>query len=145
MVTGVNAIWDSAMMWLQMRMPSAYIIPAEHRPVSAHCWHISIKWLHIPWKHIRSTSHFNINHNHMTYHVVVLIYNRSIISSKYCLLSLSKLCIHGLVQERRNSSVSALELRLSCTNPSVCFWSLLWLQICVQPQLNYFQLVTNGG
>ena len=27
--------------------------------------------------------------------------------------------IDGLVQERRNSIVSALELRLSCTNPSI--------------------------
>ena len=28
-------------------------------------------------------------------------------------------CINGLVQERRNSIANALELRLSCTNPSV--------------------------
>ena len=28
--------------------------------------------------------------------------------------------IDGLVQERRNSSVLAMELRLSCTNPSIC-------------------------
>ena len=28
--------------------------------------------------------------------------------------------INGLVQERRNSSAKALELRLSCTNPLVC-------------------------
>ena len=28
--------------------------------------------------------------------------------------------INGLVQERRNSSALALELRLSCTNPSAC-------------------------
>ena len=27
--------------------------------------------------------------------------------------------IDGLVQERRNSSVLAMELRLSCTNPSI--------------------------
>ena len=27
----------------------------------------------------------------------------------------------GLVQERRNSIANALELRLSCTNPSICF------------------------
>ena len=26
----------------------------------------------------------------------------------------------GLVQERRNSIANALELRLSCTNPSIC-------------------------
>ena len=28
--------------------------------------------------------------------------------------------IDGLVQERRNSSAIAMELRLSCTNPSLC-------------------------
>ena len=28
--------------------------------------------------------------------------------------------IDGLVQERRNSIANALELRLSCTNPSIC-------------------------
>ena len=30
--------------------------------------------------------------------------------------------IDGLVQERRNSSALAMELRLSCTNPSICNW-----------------------
>ena len=29
--------------------------------------------------------------------------------------------IHGLVQERRNSSALAIELRLSCTNPSTWY------------------------
>ena len=29
--------------------------------------------------------------------------------------------IDGLVQERRNSIANALDLRLSCTNPSICF------------------------
>ena len=29
------------------------------------------------------------------------------------------LYVDGLVQERRNSSVLAMELRLSCTNPSM--------------------------
>ena len=42
-----------------------------------------------------------------------------------------KNCAHdfdGLVQERRNSSVLAMELRLSCTNPSICpLHILLWL------------------
>ena len=28
--------------------------------------------------------------------------------------------VNGLVQERRNSIANALELRLSCTNPSMC-------------------------
>ena len=32
-------------------------------------------------------------------------------------------CINGLVYERRNSIANALELRLSCTNPSI--WDLL--------------------
>ena len=38
--------------------------------------------------------------------------------------------IDGLVQERRNSSALAMELRLSCTNPSIwCYrscWTLVW-------------------
>ena len=29
--------------------------------------------------------------------------------------------IDGLVPERRNSIANALELRLSCINPSICF------------------------
>ena len=32
--------------------------------------------------------------------------------------------IDGLVQERRNSSASAMELRLSCTNQSICTCTL---------------------
>ena len=32
----------------------------------------------------------------------------------------------GLVQERRNSSALAMELHLSCTNPSIC--TLSWMQ-----------------
>ena len=35
--------------------------------------------------------------------------------------------IDGLVQERRNSSALAMELRLSCTNPSLLSSSSLWL------------------
>ena len=34
--------------------------------------------------------------------------------------------IDGLVQERRNSSALAMELRLSCTNPSICYSSISW-------------------
>ena len=30
--------------------------------------------------------------------------------------------INGLVQERRNSSALAVELRLSCTKPLLCGW-----------------------
>ena len=34
----------------------------------------------------------------------------------------------GLVQDNRNSSATAIELRLSCTNPSICLLLLaLWL------------------
>ena len=31
---------------------------------------------------------------------------------------------HGLVQERRNSIANALELHLSCINPSISFWQV---------------------
>ena len=37
--------------------------------------------------------------------------------------------IHGLVQERRNSIANALELRLSCTKPSI------WIQSFVDENL----------
>ena len=33
----------------------------------------------------------------------------------------SKTCVDGLVQERRNSIANALELHLSCTNPSIWY------------------------
>ena len=36
--------------------------------------------------------------------------------------------IDGLVQERRNSSALAIELRLSCTNPSI--WMREWGWVC---------------
>ena len=45
---------------------------------------------------------------------------------KHLLCIISKIgyhvCIYfdGLVQERRNAIANALELRLSCTNPSIC-------------------------
>ena len=49
-------------------------------------------------------------------------------SNRYCMIhvqSLHKLTFHinGLVQERRNSSVLAMELRLSCTKPSIYAWA----------------------
>ena len=37
--------------------------------------------------------------------------------------------IDGLVQERRNSSANALELRLSCTNPSISLSCTLAIHI----------------
>ena len=33
--------------------------------------------------------------------------------------------INGLVQERHNSSALAMELRLSCTNTTICFYTIL--------------------
>ena len=65
------------------------------------------------------------------------------VSSKICSLSVSE-CNHhinGLVEERCNSIANALELHLSCTNPSissnqfcefknlfpVCFWVQMWV------------------
>ena len=36
--------------------------------------------------------------------------------------------LDGLVQERRNSIANALELRLYCTNPSICKWvKVTWI------------------
>ena len=34
--------------------------------------------------------------------------------------------IYGLVQKRRNPSASAMKLRLSCTNPSICGGVTQW-------------------
>ena len=34
-------------------------------------------------------------------------------------------CIDGLMYERRNSIANALELRLSCTKPLVCWWKFV--------------------
>ena len=39
--------------------------------------------------------------------------------------------IDGLVQERRNSRALAMELRLSCTNPSIWFYIWLCLTVCI--------------
>ena len=41
--------------------------------------------------------------------------------------------LDGLVQERRNSSALAMELRLSYTNPSICLNALNWLRQPVKP------------
>ena len=45
------------------------------------------------------------------------------IQTVYVLVKLVGFYIDGLVQERRNSSALAMELRLSCTNPSICIMS----------------------
>ena len=38
-------------------------------------------------------------------------------------MKLVEFYIDGLVQEKRNSSAVAVELRISCTNPSICIMS----------------------
>ena len=40
--------------------------------------------------------------------------------------------IDGLVQERRNSSASAMELRLSCTNPSIYRYVIVFIHLLNQ-------------
>ena len=53
-----------------------------------------------------TTTEFRINNNARSIHTA----------------SVRLLCyIDGLVQERRNSSVLVIEMRLSCTNPSTCY------------------------
>ena len=37
---------------------------------------------------------------------------------------------HGLVQERRNRSALAMELRLFCINPSICVMAMIWMITC---------------
>ena len=39
--------------------------------------------------------------------------------------------IDGLVQERRNSSALAIELRLSCTNPLIYECKIFWVIIAI--------------
>ena len=57
---------------------------------------------------------YTITDEHMTYTSVEFIIQRGQKIGWYFLPS-----IDGLVQERRNSIANALELRLSCTNPSI--------------------------
>ena len=54
--------------------------------------------------------------------------------SWYIKSSTTKLCIHidGLVQERHNSSALAMELHLSCTNPSILNQALPVIKIPTQ-------------
>ena len=54
--------------------------------------------------------------------------------------------IDGLVQERRNSSALAMELRLSCTNPSISSvilstWSEVWRDIGYFLSLNFCKVI----
>ena len=55
--------------------------------------------------------------------------------SSWCQLA-NCVCLHidGLVQERRNSSANALELRLSCTDPSICETVLHVLTIAISSE-----------
>ena len=63
---------------------------------------------------------------HATWYIVTMMLHASVFKSYCCLLeTLIPLAWHwqqinGLVQERCNSSASAMELCLSCTNPSEC-------------------------
>ena len=62
---------------------------------------------------------FSLTYSQKTHHSLPVraSYGVSVVSSKFiCLLY----HIDGWVQERRNSIANALELRLSCTNTSIC-------------------------
>ena len=56
--------------------------------------------------------------------VVLFLITIAVIFITYCALphvgGITQLHIDGLVQERHNFSALAMELRLSCTNPSIC-------------------------
>ena len=63
-----------------------------------------------------------------------LLQSQNIVPEKHCF------CFHinGLMQERHNSIANALELCLSCTNPSICqrmIWALLTLLDIILKQL----------
>ena len=62
-----------------------------------------------------------------TYYVYIYIWIRHVTGQAYFCLSdwINHIHIDGLVQERQNSSVLAMELRLSCTNPSTCAFAVL--------------------
>ena len=49
--------------------------------------------------------------------------------------------INGLVQERRNSSALAMELRLSCINPSICIAKPWWFKMEIT--CHYMSLLTD--
>ena len=42
----------------------------------------------------------------------------------------SAIYVDGLVKERRNSSALAVELRLSCTKPSIFSYYFVWCRVC---------------
>ena len=64
-------------------------------------------------------------------------------------------CIDGLVQERRNSSALAIELRLSCINPLICWKSStgqvqydnlflgMGFMICISKHIIFWIIVTS--
>ena len=56
----------------------------------------------------------------------------------YCSLALSHRYVDRLVQERRNSIANALELRLSCTNPSMwVFTKWKWFHLQMGGQIDW--------
>ena len=54
-----------------------------------------------------------------------LIYSDIFVKYISC-LDIDWVYIDGLMQERRNSIANALELRLSCTNPSISYLVWTW-------------------
>ena len=50
--------------------------------------------------------------------------------------------LDGLVQERRNSSALAMELRLPCTNPSIWYYGLCW-NFHIKPRKSFFKCVND--
>ena len=73
-------------------------------------------------KHVNTLHSKDVNtsseYGHKKIISVFCVQNKDRIISKSTKREFSR-DIHGLVQERRNSSALAMELRLSCTNPSI--------------------------
>ena len=65
------------------------------------------------------------------YHVTLTYYVTWISCYIHSLIVAYWHSINGLVQDRRNSSVLAMELRLSCTKPSLC-WYRSWSTLAVE-------------
>ena len=70
---------------------------------------------------IHLPSGLNLSHTHTHTHTHTHWW--CMYSSVACRTQVNLVCVHidGLLQERRNSSALAMELRLSCTNPSI-YW-----------------------
>ena len=79
--------------------------------------------------------------------VSMLTRREDVISAFWCLvegIAVHKNTIDGLVQERRSSNALAMELHLSCTNPSKCpgIFFLTNLLHCTLSRMDIFGLVT---